>query len=134
MKFLVDENIPMELIEELKNSGYDILRVDNFKKGLKDQNVLELAFKERRILITFDKDFGELAVKQKKKVTGVILLRIKPQSIQFLKERILLLFKQIRELEGKFIVLEENLNKMGSISGIFICVSLHDLVENCMVF
>ncbi|MGC8977433.1 MAG: DUF5615 family PIN-like protein, partial [Candidatus Ratteibacteria bacterium] len=86
-----------------------ILRMGDFKKGLKEQDVLELAFKEKRILITFDKDFGELAVKQKKKVTGVILLRIKPQSIQFLKERIILLFKQIRELEGKFIVLEENL-------------------------
>ncbi|MGC8979559.1 DUF5615 family PIN-like protein [Caldisericum sp.] len=81
MKFLANENIPIELVEELKNLRYDILRADNFKKGLKDQDVLELAFKERRILITFDKDFGELAVKQKKKVIGVILLRIKPQSI-----------------------------------------------------
>jgi len=109
MKLLANENIPIELVKELRNSGYDILRVDEVKKGMKDREVLDLSIKESRILITFDKDFGELAIKEKRKATGIILLRIHPESIQHIKKRILLLFGQIRELEGKFIVLEEHI-------------------------
>jgi predicted nuclease of predicted toxin-antitoxin system len=75
---------------------------------MKDQEVLEFSIKESRILITFDKDFGELAVKAKRRVQGVILLRIHPESVQYIKERITLLFEQIKELDGKFIVLEEH--------------------------
>jgi predicted nuclease of predicted toxin-antitoxin system len=107
MKLLANENIPIELVNELRNSGYDILRVDEIRKGMKDQEVLEFSLKESRIIITFDKDFGELAVKEKRKATGVILLRMHPESVQYIKERILLLFEKIKELKDKFIVLEE---------------------------
>jgi len=109
MKFLANENIPLELVKELKNSGYDILRIDEFKKGMEDRDVLDLSFKEDRILITFDKDFGKLAVKEKTRTVGIILLRIQPKSIQYIKDRLLLLFEKIKELKGKFIVVEEDL-------------------------
>jgi predicted nuclease of predicted toxin-antitoxin system len=109
MKFLANENIPLELVKELRDSGYDILRVDEVKKGMKDNEVLDLSFKEKRGLITFDKDFGRLAVKEKRKTTGIILLRMQPKSIPYIKDKLLLLFKKIKELEGKFIVVEENL-------------------------
>jgi hypothetical protein len=85
MKFLANENIPLELVKELKNSGYDILRIDEFKKGMEDRDVLDLSFKEDRILITFDKDFGKLAVKEKTRTVGIILLRIQPKFIHILK-------------------------------------------------
>jgi len=109
MKFLANENVPLELVNELKNSGYDILRVDEVKKGMKDHEVLDLSFKEKRILITFDRDFGKLAVKEGKDTVGIILLRIPPKSIQYIKDRLVLLFDKIKELEGKFIVMEEHL-------------------------
>jgi predicted nuclease of predicted toxin-antitoxin system len=109
MKFLANENLPLELVNDLRNSGYDILRVDEVKKGMKDPEILDFSFRENRILITFDKDFGELVVKEKKKARGVILLRIHPESVQFIKERILSLFVQIKELEDKFIVVEEHI-------------------------
>jgi len=109
MKFLANENLPLELVNELKNSGYDILRVDEVKKGMKDREVLEFSFKEKRILITFDRDFGKLVVKEGKDAVGIILLRFQPKSIQHIKDRLFLLFGKIKELEGKFIVMEEHL-------------------------
>lgn len=66
MKFLANENIPVELVNELRKLGYDILKVDEIKKGMKDREVIEFSHKEERILITFDKDFGELVVKEKR--------------------------------------------------------------------
>ena len=65
--------------------------------------------KKKRVLITFDKDFGRLAVKENRKTTGIILLRMQPKSIPYIKDKLFLLFKKIKELEGKFIVIEENL-------------------------
>jgi len=108
MKLLANENIPIGLVNELRNLGYDILRVDEVRKGMKDQEVLDFSLKESRIIITFDKDFGELAVKEKRKATGVILLRMHPESVRYIKERILLLFEKLKELKDKFIVLEEH--------------------------
>ena len=48
MKLLANENIPLELVKELRDSGYDILRVDEVKKGMKDNEVLDLSFKEKK--------------------------------------------------------------------------------------
>jgi len=115
MRFLANENIPLELVKELKNLGYDILRVDEVKKGMKDYEVLDLSFKEERILITFDKDFGKLVMKEKRKSKSIILLRLPPKSIQYIKNKLFLLFKQIKELEGKFIVVEENMIRVRKI-------------------
>jgi predicted nuclease of predicted toxin-antitoxin system len=117
MKFLANENIPFELIDDLRKLGYDILRVDEVKKGMRDHEVLDLSFKEGRILITFDKDFGKLAFKEKRKAVGIILLRVNPKSIQHIKDRILLIFEQVKDLEGKFIVLEENILRVREIKG-----------------
>jgi predicted nuclease of predicted toxin-antitoxin system len=76
MKFLANENIPLDLVKELKNSSYDVWRMDKFKKGIVDRAVRDLSFKEDRILDTLDKDFGKLAVKEKNGTVGIIWLRI----------------------------------------------------------
>jgi predicted nuclease of predicted toxin-antitoxin system len=107
MKFLANENVPSTFVSELKKAGYDILRIDEIRKGLKDYEVVEISFKERRILITFDKDFGQLIMKENKKVVGVILLRIQPRSVEYIKEKFFLLLKSIKKFEGKFIVVED---------------------------
>ena len=50
--------------------------------------MLDLANREDRILVTFDKDFGELIVREKIKVKGLILLRFTPKSPQQIARRI----------------------------------------------
>jgi predicted nuclease of predicted toxin-antitoxin system len=85
MKLLANENIPLDLVKELKNSSYDVWRMDKSKKGIVDRDVFDLSFKEDRILDTFDKDFGKLAVKGKSRTTGIILLRIHQNLFNILK-------------------------------------------------
>jgi predicted nuclease of predicted toxin-antitoxin system len=66
----------------------DITSVIEFSPGLNDREVLNLANREDRILVTFDKDFGELVVREKVKVKGLILLRFAPKSPQQIADRI----------------------------------------------
>ena len=108
MKFLANENIPISVTKGLATLGYDIVRADEIKKGMTDSEILDISLAEGRVLITFDKDFAELIVKEKKKARGVILLRIEPKSADFIKERLLALFSKVSALEQKFIIVKEN--------------------------
>jgi predicted nuclease of predicted toxin-antitoxin system len=62
MKFIANENIPIEIVNNLRKAGYNFIRIDEIKKGLSDIGVIKLAEKENGILITFDKDFEEQEV------------------------------------------------------------------------
>ncbi|GEM_PF-1482840 len=55
MKFLADENFPLDSYKALKEEGLDIKSVLEVKAGLSDEEVLSLAFKEGRTLLTFGK-------------------------------------------------------------------------------
>ncbi len=107
MKLIADENIPLKVVEDLKGQGYDVLRVDEIKPGLKDPDVIDIAIKESRILVTFDKDFGELIYRHGYKVEGVILLRFLPINVNFIAGRLLSLLDSGIEVRGNFIVVEE---------------------------
>ncbi|WP_330083388.1 DUF5615 family PIN-like protein [Methylocystis iwaonis] len=61
MRFLADENFPGEAVTALRSAGHDILWVSETASGASDARVQELAVAGARILLTFDKDFGELA-------------------------------------------------------------------------
>jgi predicted nuclease of predicted toxin-antitoxin system len=61
MRFLADENIPGDAVAEIEAAGHDIVWVRTLAPGSKDEDVLAWAVREERIILTFDKDFGELA-------------------------------------------------------------------------
>ncbi len=65
MRILANENIPQEAIAALMNKGHDVKWIRTVAPGVSDKDVLTLAIDEVRILITFDKDFGELALHAK---------------------------------------------------------------------
>jgi predicted nuclease of predicted toxin-antitoxin system len=88
MPFIADENIPKETVDLLKKQGVNIVSVTKFASGLSDIEVLDLANKNGRIVITFDKDFGQLIFKEKRKTKGLILLRFAPKSPQQIAKRI----------------------------------------------
>ncbi len=106
-KFLADENIPSRAVHRLQKDGIDITHVNNIKYGLADYHILKVAYKEKRILITFDKEFGYLVFRKKMKSVGIILLRFIPLSPDHLADRINELIKEQVEFENKFIVVEE---------------------------
>ncbi len=81
MKFIADENLGIKVPDYLKNLGFDIVAVTQIARGDPDKKVLEIANKQGRVLITLDKDFGELVFKEKLIHSGVILLRLKDESV-----------------------------------------------------
>lgn len=77
MRFLANENFPGAAVTALKAAGHDVVWVRTAAPGATDPDVLAWAAREGRILLTFDKDFGELAKGSALPPTcGVILLRV----------------------------------------------------------
>ena len=66
MRFLADECCDTGLVASLRNDGHDVLYVFEKKQGITDDEVLLDAYNEGRILLTEDKDFGELVCRVKK--------------------------------------------------------------------
>jgi predicted nuclease of predicted toxin-antitoxin system len=77
MRFLAHENIPGVAVTALAADGHDVAWVRSIAPGIPDSDVLAWAVREDRILLTFDKDFGDLARNATLPGScGVILFRI----------------------------------------------------------
>ncbi len=75
MRFIVDECTGKKVWTWLKESGHDVISIYEDFRGLKDKEVLEIANEENRILITDDKDFGDMIYRDNLAHKGIILLR-----------------------------------------------------------
>jgi predicted nuclease of predicted toxin-antitoxin system len=79
MRFLTDENFPQASVHRLREAGHDVFDVTEKMPGATDIEVLTYAAEDARILLTFDRDYGELIYRQKRPVPkGVVFLRIPP--------------------------------------------------------
>ncbi|HRZ52400.1 MAG TPA: DUF5615 family PIN-like protein, partial [Candidatus Contendobacter sp.] len=76
-RFLADENFLGDAVTALREAGHDIVWIRTDAPGSTDRQVLTRAVAERRILLTFDKDFGDLAYRCRLPATcGIVLFRI----------------------------------------------------------
>lgn len=80
MKFIVDENLSFAVVEFLRKNECDVLYVAEKIKSFDDSFILKIAFKEKRILITKDKDFGNLVFRKNFPHSGVIFLRLSDEN------------------------------------------------------
>jgi predicted nuclease of predicted toxin-antitoxin system len=77
MRILLNENVPGASVEALQRHGHDVLWARTVMPGAPDSIVLARASTEGRLLVTFDKDFGELVYRAGRKASaGVVLFRI----------------------------------------------------------
>ena len=77
MKFLLDQNVEARVAVFLKDQGHDATRIGrDYPAGLPDEEVLAIAHREQRILLTNDKDFGDLIVLRQLPHVGVVLFRL----------------------------------------------------------
>jgi len=76
VRLLADENIEKPVVEHLRAEGHDVLYVMEMGRGVTDDHVLALAKREKALLVTLDKDFGELVFRKKLSGAGAILLRL----------------------------------------------------------
>jgi predicted nuclease of predicted toxin-antitoxin system len=108
MLFLANENIPLKSILLLRQEGLDIAAVIEDFPGAKDLAVLERAAKEKRILLTFDRDYGELIFRKGLPApVGVIYFRFDPLTPEEPAAQLMSLLSQPSlVIEGKFTVFE----------------------------
>jgi hypothetical protein len=80
MRFVADENFPRPALEALRNAGWEIFSVAEECPGIADEEVAGLYSEGQRILLTFDKDFGELIFRRGLSAgSGVVLFRLIPE-------------------------------------------------------
>lgn len=97
LKFLADEGFSFEITSFLREMGYDIKWIGDFAPGISDRDVYKIAQEDHRVILTDDKDFGELVVRFGLKTIGVVLLRINPQEKELRKKRIFELLERFSE-------------------------------------
>lgn len=96
MKFLADANIPQSVIVLLTRKHYDVLDIKVQNPSAKDVEIIELAQKEKRIILTLDKDFLALTQFPKYQVPTIII-RLKSQLPQHISEYLSQLLKNQKE-------------------------------------
>lgn len=108
MKFFVDECVGPSVAQWLKQNNFNAISVYDDLPGISDNEVLDKALSEDRILITNDKDFGEMIFKSRRQHCGVILLRLSNEK-QSNKIMVLenLLKDHAQDLFGNFVVVTE---------------------------
>ncbi len=102
MKFITDENLGIQIPQYLKSLGYNVTSAIEVALSRPDVDILNIANKENRILLTTDKDFGELVFKEKLIHSGVILLRLRDESIENKKKVLLRELESGKNFESKF--------------------------------
>ena len=107
MKFLADESCDFAVVRALRKAGHDVSAVTEISPGAEDTEVLQIAIREQRILITEDKDFGQLVFAQSRPSGGVIFLRY-PLSARraFPQDVVKLVKRQGNKLEGCFTIIQ----------------------------
>ena len=76
MNFLADEGVDRQIVDRLRQDGYLVRYVAEVDPGISDDAVLDMANREGCLLLTADKDFGELVFRQRRLTGGVLLVRL----------------------------------------------------------
>ena len=119
MKFKLDENLPQVAVQPLIARGFDAETVA-FEKlvGIGDRALLDLCFKEKRCLITLDKDFADANKYPPAKYHGIILLRVNSQGktmVLELLERVIPVLEYENPVGKIWLVNSENIKILDNI-------------------
>lgn len=109
MKFLADESVDFRLIDALRKEGFEVDSIHEMSPSMSDDEVLKCSHTGNFILITEDKDFGDLAFRLKKTHSGILLIRLIGLPIGRKIEALLQVIDQHgQQLENRFAVLSQN--------------------------
>jgi len=108
MRLCANENVPGDCVVRLRQDGHDVLWIRETAPGIPDLFVLARALDEDRLLITFDKDFGELIFRRGAKASrGIILFHIAQPSSSAVAERVATVLASREDWSGQFSVVED---------------------------
>ena len=107
MQFLANEDVPLASIRRLRAAGYDVASSIEDSPGTKDEFVLSRAHAEQCIILTFDRDYGELIYRRRLPTpAGVAYFRFAPTTQEEPAERFIELLEVAHvPLEGQFTVI-----------------------------
>ena len=106
MDFIADENVDGIIVDVLRSSGYQVRYIAEFDRGVNDDQVFQSANASDEILITSDKDFGEIVFRQKRITAGVVLIRLSGLKPETKAETVLAVVREHRDdLKGNFTVI-----------------------------
>ncbi len=113
MRFIVNENIPTTVVLQLRKRGHDVFSVKEGMKGEKDENILAKAHAESRVVVTQDKDFGELAFRRRLPVScGVMLFRVSGKTPDEDNQRMIRAIESRTDWPGHFSVITDTRIRM----------------------
>jgi predicted nuclease of predicted toxin-antitoxin system len=109
LRILANENFPGPVIRELRRRGHDVVSVKESMRGARDRDVLARAQEDFRLVVTFDKDFGELAYRFGLPASsGVILFRLSGSAPEIDNARALAALEIGIEWSGCFAVVTDD--------------------------
>lgn len=113
MRFLADENVPARAVEALRDRGHEVIWVRTDFPGITDHEVLSRAKASNRIVLTFDKDFGELAYRSGLPAScGIVLFRISLRSPDAVARIAVTALTSRSDWSGHFSVVEQDRIRM----------------------
>ena len=105
MRVVADENFPRPALDALRKAGWDVISIAEERAGAPDEDVAALCADQHRILLTFDKDFGEIVFRRGLPAgSGVVLFRITLDFPEEAADVALALVKSQPDLDGSFCV------------------------------
>jgi len=110
MKLVADESVDLGIILKLRQKSISVISISEENSGIKDTEVLTIATEQQCLLITEDKDFGELTYRLKLFHTGILLIRLNDIKRE---ERIILVVEVIESHFGKLMNNFSVLSKTG---------------------
>lgn len=107
MRFLADESFDFGAVRALREADFDVLAIVELDRGIPDRAVAEMAHREGRLLLTEDKDFGQLVYAAGAAAQGVVLTRF-PAGLR--QEMIVSVVEVVQrlgpKLRGRFVVVQ----------------------------
>jgi len=111
VRFEIDENLPMELAEELRATGYEAVTVDDQRLvGVNDWHLSEVCKTEGQVFVTLDLDFADIRTYPPNEYPGLIVLRLGRQDKLHVLDVFRRMLKTIDQepLDGRLWIVEES--------------------------
>lgn len=113
MRIMANENVSSTVVRGLREAGHDVIAVKEWSPGADDESVLERAQAEGRLVVTHDRDFGELAYRRRLAAAcGIVLLRLSGTDRCADNRRALSALASRSDWEGHFSVVTDDRIRM----------------------
>lgn len=106
MRLVADESVEAQIAEALRRAGHEVLEIAATNSGIADTDVMDLALERGDLMITNDKDFGDLVFSKGRKHHGIVLMRLSGVPMQDKCARVVMVIgTHGRDLLGSFTVI-----------------------------